>query len=84
MMSRQKWAGFIALLLFPASFLFGQTSGTVLGTVQDVSGGVVINATISITNVARDANHSHQRERQLRHTFSTPRQLPGNGGGGGL
>lgn len=57
-MLKAVWAVIAVLLLLPASLSFGQTSGTLLGTVQDDSGAVVVGATVTVKNVQQGTSQT--------------------------
>ncbi|MBV9264690.1 MAG: TonB-dependent receptor [Acidobacteriaceae bacterium] len=66
----------VAATLFFGVTLFGQSTGTVQGTIADATGAIIPNATITITNQATDEKH-------LLHTdtaglYSLPSLQPGS------
>ena len=72
-----NWASFkrdclacLALLLFAATGLFAQTTARLTGTVKDQSGGIVAEATVTLTNEATSINHTTKTDGEGNYLFT--------------
>ena len=73
---KRQLLSLVAIVLFGAGAVFGQSGvGTVLGTVTDASGGVVVNATVEVTNTG--TNVTQRTQTTSAGTYSVPYLRPG-------
>ena len=80
------WILVLSLLLAPASPSFAQTFGQITGQVTDASGGILVGASVTVTNTQTNAGARGPDEhvRQLRVPHPAPGHLQRQSGLAGL